>query len=136
MGRYREDNGRDLVDSDRFDAVVRAFAAHASRRETLRGAAALAAASMLALLRSSTAEAHHAPIGLGGACRHTIQCMHHAPTSPRVRPTRQAVYCTDNGFRYDGALNCCRHQGGSCTRDEHCCGVRHFCRSLVCIYQR
>jgi hypothetical protein len=124
------------VDSDRFDAVVRALAAHASRRETLQAAAAGAAASLLALIRTSTAEAHHAHIPLGGACRHTILCLNHAPTSRRVRPSRQAVYCADNGFRYDGPFNCCRHQGGSCTRDEHCCGVRHFCRSRVCTYLR
>ena len=122
------------MDSDRFDAVVRTLAAHASRRETLQ-AAALAAASVLALMRSSTAEAHHALIGLGGACRHTSQCLHHAPMSPRVRPSRQAVYCADNGFRHDGPFNCCRTGGGSCTHNAHCCGTRH-CRSGLCTYLR
>ena len=124
------------MDSDRFDAVVRALAGHASRRGTLQGVAALAAASVLALVRTGTAGAHHGRIALGGACRHTNQCLHHAPASRRVRPSRQAVYCADNGFRYDGSFNCCRQQGGSCTRDEHCCGVRHFCRNRVCAYLR
>jgi hypothetical protein len=133
--RSCEAKGRAIVDSHRFDVAVRALATHASRRETLRGAAALAAAAMLALLRSGPAEAHHARIPLGGACRHTIQCVHHAPTSRRVRPSRQAVYCADNGFRYDGSLNCCRSGGGSCTRNAHCCGARH-CRSGVCAYLR
>jgi hypothetical protein len=123
------------MDSDRFDAVVRALAAHASRRETLQEVAALAAASVLALLGTGTAEAHHAHIGLGGACRHTSQCLHHAPASRLVRPSRQAVYCDDNGYRHDGAANCCRAGGGSCTRNEHCCGVRH-CRSGMCTYLR
>jgi hypothetical protein len=123
------------MDSDRFDAVVRALAAHASRRETLQEAAALVAASVLALLGTGTAEAHHARIPLGGACRHTSQCLHHAPISRRVPPTRQSVYCADNGYRHDGPYNCCRAGGGSCTRNEHCCGVRH-CRSGLCTYLR
>jgi anaerobic glycerol-3-phosphate dehydrogenase len=119
------------MDSDRFDAVVRALAAHASRRETLQEAAALAAASVLALQGTGTAEAHHARIRLGGACRHTSQCLHHAPTSRRARPSRQSVYCADNGLRHDGSFNCCRTGGGSCTRNAHCCGRRH-CRSGAC----
>ena len=122
------------MDDQRFDAFVRIIATRLPRRGIVRGAA-LAAASVLALLRSSTADAHHALIGLGGACRHTSQCVHHAPTSRRVRPSRQSVYCADNGFRYDGPFNCCRTGGGSCTRAAHCCGVRH-CRSGVCTFLR
>ena len=106
------------MDSDRF--VVRALAARASRRETLQAAATLAAASALALVRPGAAEAHHARIPLGGACWHTSQCLHHAPVSRRARPSRQSVYCADNGFGYDGSLNCCRTGGGSCTRNAHC----------------
>jgi hypothetical protein len=123
------------VDSNRFDAVVRALAAHASRRETLQAAAALAAASVLALVRGGTAEAHHAQIPLGGACRHPSQCLHHAPLSGRVRPTRQSVYCADNGHRFDGAYNCCRAGGGSCTHSAHCCGARRCLRG-ACTFLR
>ena len=121
------------MDSDRFDAVVRTLARRAARRETLREGAALVAASLLALVRTDTAEAHHAQISLGGACRHTSQCLHHAPLSRRVRPTRQSVYCAGNGFGYDGSYNCCRAGGGSCTRNAHCCGVRH-CLSGLCTF--
>jgi hypothetical protein len=133
--RCWEDTGRATVDSDRFDAVVRALAARASRRETLQAAAGLAAASVLALVRTGVAGAHHARIPLGGACRHTSQCLHHAPTSRRVRPNRQSVYCADNGFRHDGPFNCCRTGGGTCTRNTHCCGRRH-CRGGLCTYLR
>ena len=97
---------------------------------------ALAVGSALALVRINESDARHALIALGGACRHTNQCLHHAPSSRRARPNRQAVYCADNGFRYDGTLNCCRYGGGSCARDEECCGDRHFCRSRVCTYLR
>jgi hypothetical protein len=126
------------MDDQRFDAFVRAWAGRVSRREVLHGVGASAVASTLVLLRTGAAGAHHALIPLGGACRHTNQCQHHATLhrSARVRPNPQAVHCADNGFRYDGPLNCCRHLRGSCTRDEHCCGSRHFCRSRVCTYLR
>ena len=123
------------MDDQIFDAFARLIAGRPSRRGMVRGAA-LAVASALALSQSHAVKARHALIPLGGACRHTNQCLHHAPAFRRVRPSRQAVYCADNGFRYDGLHNCCRHQGGSCTRDEDCCGVRHFCRSRVCTYLR
>ena len=123
------------MDSDRFDAVVRALAAHASRRGSLKQAAALAAASVLALMRPGTAEGHHGRIPLGGACRHTIQCLHNAPISRRVPPTQQSVYCADNGYWHDGSHNCCRTGGGSCTRNAHCCNTRH-CWGGQCTYLR
>jgi hypothetical protein len=121
------------VNSDRFDGAVRALAAHASRRETLRGAAASAAAAVLALVRTGPAEAYHARIRLGGACRHTSQCLDHAPVSSRVPPNRQSVFCANNGYGYDGTYNCCRTGGGICTHYAHCCGMRH-CRRGACTY--
>jgi hypothetical protein len=99
------------------------------------GALALVA---LALMQDDRVEAHHhgSHIPLGGACRHTNPCLHHAPASRRGSASREWVYCADNGFRYDGAFNCCRHRGGSCERDEHCCGTREFCRNRICTYLR
>lgn len=94
-----------------FDTFVRLMASRPSRRGIVRGEAGLAAAFALALAPSGGADAHHALIALGGVCRHTNQCLHHAPTSRRRRPSWQAVYCADNGFRYDGPLNCCRNRG-------------------------
>ncbi|MGH2615218.1 MAG: hypothetical protein ACRDJC_08265 [Thermomicrobiales bacterium] len=123
------------MDDHRFDALVRALAGRASRRKLLRGAA-LIAASALAAVRGGGTVAYHGRIPLGGACRHTNQCLHHVSLRHRVRPNRQAVYCAYNGFRYDGNLNCCHNEGGSCQRDEHCCGDRHFCRRNVCTYLR
>jgi len=33
------------------------------------------------------------------------------------------MFCADNGFDYDGALNCCAYEGGYCYSDEGCCGI-------------
>jgi hypothetical protein len=124
-----------LVDDRRFDSLTRVLAAGDSRRGLLR-AAVVAVPTMLALLRGAETAAHHAKTPLGGACYHTNQCLHHAVATRRVsgRSSRQAVYCAANGFRYDGALNCCRYEGGSCQRDQECCGSRHFCSNKVCRY--
>jgi hypothetical protein len=125
------------VDDQRFDSVVRALTKRASRRGSLRGSIA-AFAIVLAVMRDSEAAARTALIPLGGACYQTNQCLHHAATTRRGRrrSSRQAVYCAENGFEYDGPLNCCHDGGGSCQRDEHCCGSRYFCRSKVCRYLR
>jgi hypothetical protein len=119
-----------------FDTIVRALSERASRRGTLRGLIAMFATGV-AVLRTADTTAHHAKISLGGACYQTNQCLHHAIVTRRgrARVSRQAVYCADNGFRYDGALNCCRYEGGTCQRDEHCCGFRQFCRNRVCRYR-
>ncbi|MBW3633209.1 MAG: hypothetical protein KY456_09290 [Chloroflexi bacterium] len=125
------------MDDQVFDGLTRALATGGSRRRLLRGAVAVVP-SVLAVLRVARTAAHHARIPLGGACYHTNQCLHHAvaPRRARRRRSSQVVYCADNGFRYDGALNCCRNVGGLCQRDEHCCGSRYFCRSGVCRYLR
>ncbi len=124
------------MDDRRFDGLTRVLAAADSRR--LLRAAVVAVPAMLALPGGAETAAHHAKTPLGGAFRHTSRCLHHAVVTRRVsgRSSRQAVYCAENGFRYDGALNCCRYAGGSCQRDEQCCGSRHFCRSRVCRYLR
>jgi len=31
------------------------------------------------------------------------------------------VYCADNGYAFDGALNCCRYAGGACSGSAGCC---------------
>jgi hypothetical protein len=125
------------VRDHRFDVAVRALAGRASRRGALRGLA-VSALTVLSAVRGTDTAANHGHIPIGGACRQTSQCVDHAVTSRhhRARPAINAVYCEENGFRYDGRYNCCRHQGGSCQRDEHCCGSRHFCRNRVCTYLR
>ncbi|MBA2597215.1 MAG: hypothetical protein H0V00_11395 [Chloroflexia bacterium] len=123
------------MQGQRFDIMVRVVAGHTSRRGLLRGGLPALAATMLSLVRGDSVAARRSATPLGGACRVTSQCLHHTVTTTRrrrSRQARQAVYCADNGFRYDGALNCCRYQGGACTRDEDCCGGRHYCVSRVC----
>ncbi len=119
-----------------FDIMVQALADRSSRRGLLRGGLTSAVAAALSLARGDGAAAHHSGIPLGGACRHTSQCLNHAVTTRRrrrrSRQSRQAVICADNGFRYDGALNCCRSTGGRCDIDEDCCGAGSYCVSRVC----
>lgn len=49
-----------------------------------------------------------------------------------------SLYCADNGFDYDGPLNCCALEGGRCYQDEGCCGasvcIDGFC-SAVPLYR-
>ena len=124
------------MDDRQFDGLTRMLAVGDTRRRLLR-TALMAIPTMLAFLRGAETAARHSKTPLGGACRHTNQCLNHPASGRRVRrrPSRQAVYCDDNGFLYDGALNCCRYRGGSCQVDEHCCGSRYFCRNRVCTYR-
>ena len=126
------------MDGHRFDNLTRSVAGPGSRRTLLRDGMVALAAALLGLAPAAGGSAHHTGHALGKACRHTNQCLHHAAATRgrRSRPSRQAVYCADNGFRYDGPLNCCHNGGGSCDRDEQCCGSRHFCRNRVCTYLR
>ena len=48
----------------------------------------------------------------GAACSSTDQCSQ----------SGGAAYCADNGLPGDGALNCCRYEGGGCTSGSGCCG--------------
>ncbi|HET7093276.1 MAG TPA: hypothetical protein VFI22_07360, partial [Thermomicrobiales bacterium] len=52
-----------------------------------------------------------AGIALGAPCTSADQCSQ----------TGGETVCADNGFAADGALNCCRNQGGACTGDAGCC---------------
>ncbi|HET7095415.1 MAG TPA: hypothetical protein VFI22_18130, partial [Thermomicrobiales bacterium] len=40
----------------------------------------------------------------------------------------------DNGYAADGALNCCRNQGGACTGDAGCC-YGYYCINNICTTQ-
>ena len=53
-------------------------------------------------------------LGPGEACYDDSQCG-----NTRYSP----MFCADNGFDYDGALNCCAYEGGYCYSDEGCCGI-------------
>jgi hypothetical protein len=60
-------------------------------------------------------------VGLGGQCAATGECSQ----------AGGAVFCDDNGIASDGALNCCRYEGGGCATGSHCCGGLD-CRDGVC----
>lgn len=60
-------------------------------------------------------------IGLGGQCSVTDECSQ----------AGGAVFCDDNGIASDGALNCCRYEGGGCGGGTHCCGGLE-CTAGVC----
>ncbi|MDQ3411715.1 MAG: hypothetical protein M3509_06295 [Chloroflexota bacterium] len=54
---------------------------------------------------------------LGANCTSTSQCSQ----------AGGSVVCSDNGISTDGALNCCRSQGGACIAGSNCCS------GLACI---
>ncbi len=120
------------MESKRFDLLTRNFARGVSRRRALRGIAAIAAAATMAR-RPDPADAAPFSVPRGGACYRDRQCINDyvAPRGAGLNPDLQIVYCADNGFLYDGELNCCRYEGGFCDRDEECCGYRscigNFC---------
>lgn len=96
------------MDDRRFDGLARMVAHRRSRRGVVRGLAGVVA--LVAAGRSAAPVAAQAP---GEPCYHDAQC---------VWDFGQEHFCADNGFDYDGPLNCCTY-GGRCTRDEACCGA-------------
>ena len=102
------------MDDRRFDGLTRAMARNAPRRTLLRALAGGAGGALLAVARrGSPAAAHHGRLGPGDTCYHNRQCV--AADAPLV--------CADNGFAYDGPLNCCTYVGSRCGFDEACCGA-------------
>lgn len=95
------------MDRERFDRLTRAFGRRHGRRGALRAALGLGAA--LAATPRAGAVVARAP---GEPCHRDAQC---------VWDFGQEHICADNGFDYDGALNCCTYAGNSCVRNEDCC---------------
>ena len=81
------------MDGRQFDNVARTLARRRSRRGLLGG---LAAGLLAARDRSSTL-AQGMFLGPGDPCYDNAQC----------RGADAPLVCADNGFDYDGALNCC-----------------------------
>ena len=99
------------MDERRFDQFTRVMAARDSRRKLLRGLAG--GVGLVAVgHRVGTVAARHGVAGPGNPCRTSAQCI--AADAPLV--------CDDNGFSYDGPLNCCTYVGSRCGSDEACCG--------------
>lgn len=111
------------MDGRRFDALTRQLAGSPSRRTVLRGLVGTAAAGLFAGVRGRSAAAQEA-LPPGAACSDEGQCSQ----------LGGATVCADNGYAADGALNCCRNEGGTC-RDEifgaDCCSGL-YCRGGVC----
>jgi hypothetical protein len=107
------------VDDHRFDNLVRSMAGSGTRRRILRGLAGVGA--LLAAGRHVPAAAHHGTLGPGDPCRNDSQCV--AADAPLI--------CADNGFAYDGPLNCCTLPGSRCATDEGCCWD-NVCVAGVC----
>jgi hypothetical protein len=59
----------------------------------------------------TTPAAGSGSLGLGAACAGVEECSQ----------AGGAVACADNGIASDGALNCCRFQGGACANGAGCC---------------
>jgi hypothetical protein len=112
------------LDQQRFDSLTRALATGSSRRTGLRllaGAGAAVFAFVRGEVPGTSARAQF--LTAGDPCYDSSQCR--AADAPLI--------CADNGFDYDGPLNCCTYEGSRCFADEGCCGtavcVNGFCAS-------
>jgi hypothetical protein len=63
-------------------------------------------------------------VPIGGACYDTGQCSQAGDLG--------FAYCADNGFAYDGPLNCSAFYGDRCATDEGCCGYLS-CSGGICV---
>jgi len=108
------------VDDQRFDNLARALAAGASRRQWVRTLAG-GTVALVAFAREAGAVQGRQWLSAGDPCYDSSQCR--AADAPLI--------CADNGFDYDGPLNCCTYEQGRCFADEGCCGsaicVNGFC---------
>jgi hypothetical protein len=110
------------MDEHRFDNLTRGLARSISRRGGLRLLAS-AGASLLALARGKgEAAAQEWFLSAGEPCRDSSQC----------RGADAPLVCADNGFPYDGPLNCCTYEGSRCGADEHCCGTAYCDANGLC----
>ena len=106
------------MDEQRFDDLAKRVGGSRSRRGLLRGLAGAVGITVFGR-RVQVADAQYGSLGPGDACYDDSQCsalvMNYSP-----------LFCADNGFDYDGPLNCCTYEEGFCFSDEGCCG------GLVC----
>lgn len=110
------------MDERRFDTLARSLAKSTSRRGGLRWLAGTGA-TLLALARGNGGAAAQSWGRIAGdPCWDSNQCL--AADAPLV--------CADNGFAYDGPLNCCTYEGSRCGAAEHCCGTAYCDASGRC----
>ena len=108
------------MDNQRFDDLARSLATGVSRRRLLRGLLGGAAAGAVTVARGGVADAQTG-LAPGAVCTASGQCSQSGGTT----------ICADNGISTDGALNCCRNTGGTCTSGNGCCGALR-CTSGTC----
>ncbi len=107
------------MDGSQFDTIARSLARRGSRRGLLSGLAA----GLLAARGRSSAVAQGMFLGPGDPCYDNTQC----------RGADAPLVCADNGFAYDGPLNCCAYAGSHCGVDEACCGTAS-CLGGICAF--
>jgi len=110
------------MDDRRFDRWTRSVAEDHSRRGVLRGLAGGVIAWLVAARNLPGAVAHHGTATYGDPCRKDSDCV----------AADAVLYCADNGFAYDGPLNCCSYENGLCNSDESCCG-QLVCYQSTCL---
>jgi len=110
------------VDDRRFDSWTRSLAEDWSRRRVLRGLVGIVATWFMATRNLPSAAAHHGTATYGDPCRKDSDCG----------AADAQLVCADNGFAYDGPLNCCGYGGNPCNGDESCCG-QLVCYQSTCL---
>jgi len=110
------------VDDQKFDRWTRSIAEHASRRRVLRGLAGGVVAWFVAARNLPGTAAHHGTATYGDPCRKDSDCG----------AADAQLVCADNGFDYDGPLNCCGYAQNPCNSDESCCG-QLVCYQSTCL---
>jgi hypothetical protein len=100
------------MDGQRFDQLTRSLAHGISRRGFTRALTAGAIGGWFAARGRAAAAQQAYYLGPGDSCYDDAQCL--GADAP--------LYCADNGFDYDGPLNCCAFEGSRCGFDEACCG--------------
>jgi hypothetical protein len=104
------------MDEQRIDWLARVLAKTGARRGVARGL--VGAVALLVSSRRVREVSAQSYLGLGAPCTDDSQC---------AQTQMSYVSCADNGFTYDGLLNCCVYDYGNCGSDEDCCG------GLVCV---
>lgn len=110
------------MDDQKFDRWTRSIAEHASRRRVLRGLAGGVVAWFVAARNLPGTAAHHGTATYGDPCRKDSDCG----------AADAQLVCADNGFDYDGPLNCCGYAQNPCNSDESCCG-QLVCYQSTCL---
>ena len=109
----------DVVAGSQFDTVTR-MSLPAFATSSPRGAGRRAPRRARPLLGGG---AGRVCLGPGEPCYDDAQC----------RGADAPLVCADNGFAYDGPLNCCTNAGSRCGVDEACCGTAS-CLGGICAY--